>query len=116
MHELANQLWELFIKEHYGATSNQIIEEFEATFKNMLKTYNVKGWILTLFHNGQFVGTKMFDDKVRMYLWFEKHLGVKPEIFTNPITVPTEYTGSILAEQDWCSNPDEFFTKLKSQS
>ena len=28
MHELANQLWELFIKEHYGATSNQIIEEF----------------------------------------------------------------------------------------
>ena len=97
-------------------TYNAIVEEFEANFKSIVKTFNVQGWVLTLFHNGQFVGTKMFDNDVKMHLWFEKHLKVKPEVFTNPITVPSEYAGSILARQDWCSNPDEFFTKVKSQS
>lgn len=97
-------------------TYNALIDEFEANFKSVVKTFNKKGWILTLFKDGQFVGTKMFDDNVRMNLWFENHLGVKPEIFTNPITVPSEYQGSILAEQDWCTNPEEFFTKLKAQS
>lgn len=96
-------------------TYNQIIQDFKQTFENMMKTLNVKGYVLTLFDNGQFVGTKMFDDEIRMKLWFEKHLKCKHTDFMNPITVPTRYAGSILAQQDWCSNPEEFFSKIQAQ-
>lgn len=97
-------------------TYNNIVEDFEANFKSIVKTFNVKGWVFVLHKDNKLVGVKMFDDEVRMHLWFEKHLNAKPEMFTNPITVPSEYTGSILVQQDWCSNPEEFFTKLKAQS
>lgn len=97
-------------------TYNALMEEFEANFQSILKTFNVKGFVFTLFENGNFVGTKMFDDEVRMKLWFDNHIKHDYKLFLNPITVPAEYKGSILAQQDWCSNPEEFFSKLKSQS
>ena len=97
-------------------TYNKIVEEFE---ENMSKTYealNIKGFVFTFFSNGEFQGTKMFDDPVRMKLWFNKHFKCDPEIFMNQLTVPTPYQGSILAEQDWCVNPEEFFSRIKNQS
>lgn len=97
-------------------TYNALMDEFKNNFNEILKTLNVKGHILTLFKDGQFVGTKMFDDPVRMKLWFDKHIKYDMNKFRNPITVPPEYAGSILAEQDWCTNPEEFFSKLKAQS
>jgi hypothetical protein len=96
-------------------TYNQIIKEFKESFESMMKHLKVKGYVLTLYRNGEFIGTKLFDDPVRMKLWFDKHLGCPYTEFMNPMSVPKEYMGSILAEQDWCSNPDEFFNKIQAQ-
>lgn len=97
-------------------TYNSILDDFKKTFENILNTFNNKGYVLTLYIDGKLVGTKLFDDVVRMKLWFNKHLGVDYKTFLNPITVPPKYKNSVLIEQDWCTNPDEFFNKLKNQS
>lgn len=99
-----------------SATYNGIITEIEQTMKNIEGAMNTKGYVLTLYTDGQFVGTKMFDDEVRMKLWFSKHLGEDYAKFMKTITVPPKHKGTILVEQDWCSNPNEFFSKIRSQS
>ncbi len=98
--------------EHY----NEIVEQVKSTYKNSINELNVQGYVLTLYNNNTFVGTKLFDDVVRMKLWFKKHLGCDYNLFLNPITVPEQFAGSILSTQDWCINPETFFDKLKSQS
>lgn len=97
-------------------TYNAIVDELKNGMLKIDEALNIKGYVLTLFKNQQFVGTKLFDDPIRMKLWFKKHLGYEYTIFTNQLTVPPEYKGSILAEQDWCINPEDFFSKIKNQS
>lgn len=97
-------------------TYNGILKEVEATMKNIEGAMNVKGYVLTLYTDGKLVGTKMFDDEVRMKMWFSKHLEVDYTTFLSSVTIPVKHGGSVLVEQDWCSNPNEFFSKIRSQS